>query len=85
MIAKCLLSLGLLACLGASAVAQDAAERQRAALPFVIEQRNNAFDSAALCQGDLAAVQNQLAALRKELAAAHAEITQLKTKPESSQ
>lgn len=50
------------------AFAQDAGQRQRAALPFVIEQRNNALDGVALCQGDLAGAQAQIGALQKQFA-----------------
>ena len=54
--------------------AQDGAERQRAALPALVEQRNNAMDAAALCQGDLAL-------LKQQFAAAQAEIEKLKAPP----
>jgi hypothetical protein len=67
------LAIALLA-LNASAFAQDGAERQRAALPALVEQRNNAMDAAALCQGDLAL-------LKQQLAAAQAELEKLKTPP----
>lgn len=63
------------------AMAQDAPQRQRAALPFVIEQRNNALDGVALCQGDLGSTKDQLAAVQKQLADAQSEIERLKTKP----
>ncbi len=69
--------------LPASALAQDAAQRQRA-LPFVVEQRNLALDGSALCQGDLAELNMQLGALRIELAAAKVEIDRL-TKKEPPQ
>lgn len=58
----------------------DATQRQRAALPFVIDQRNNALDGAALCQGDLGAAQNQLVAMKTELDTAKAEIERLTKK-----
>jgi len=60
------------------ALAQDAAQRQRQALPYIIDQRNAALDGLALCQGDLAAVQAQLAAIKSELDAAKTEIERLK-------
>jgi hypothetical protein len=71
-----------LALISTSAFAQapDATQRQRAALPFVIEQRNNALDGVALCQGDLTTVQEQFMALRKELDATKAELNKLTKK-----
>jgi hypothetical protein len=56
--------------------AQDttAPDRTKAALPALVEQRNNAMDAAALCAGDLAI-------LKQQLAAAQAEIERLKAPP----
>src|SRR5579864_126400 len=70
----------IMSCLFAAlpALAQDAAQRQRQALPYVIDQRNVALDGLALCQGDLAALQAQLAAIKSELDAAKTEIERLK-------
>ncbi len=41
-------------------IAQDANERARAALPALVEQRNNAMDAAALCQGDVAILNDEI-------------------------
>jgi hypothetical protein len=47
---------------------QDAQpDRTRAALPALVEQRNNAMDAAALCQGDVAILKQQLADAKAEL------------------
>lgn len=48
------------------ALAQDI-DRTRAALPALVEQRNNAMDAAALCQGDVALLKQQLADAKAEL------------------
>jgi 5-bromo-4-chloroindolyl phosphate hydrolysis protein len=47
--------------------AQDANDRTRAALPALVEQRNNALDAAALCQGDIAILKAQLAEAKAEI------------------
>lgn len=62
------------------AFAQDAGQRQRAALPFVIEQRNNALDGVAVCQGDLSGAQAQIGALQKQVADAGAATADLQKK-----
>lgn len=54
-----------------SLFAQDTKDRTTAAVPTLVEQRNNALDSVALCQGDLSL-------LKQQLAAANAEIEKLK-------
>jgi hypothetical protein len=61
----------------------DGTQRQRSALPFVIDQRNTALDNVALCQGDMTVMQGQMAALQKELDAAKAEVEKL-TKKDST-
>jgi hypothetical protein len=48
-------------------MAQDANERSRAALPALVEQRNNAMDAAALCQGDVTLLKQQLAEAKAEI------------------
>jgi hypothetical protein len=57
-------------------------DRQRAAVPFVIEQRNNALDGIALCSGDLNMAKAQIAALKAELDTAKAELAKQKDAPQ---
>jgi hypothetical protein len=58
----------VVACMIVSAIAEDtASDRARAALPALVEQRNNAMDAAALCQGDVALLKQQLADAKAEL------------------
>lgn len=70
---KLWLDIGSLAILAISvsligfAYGQDAKDRQNAALPTLVEQRNNALDSVALCQGDLAIMKQKLAEATAEL------------------
>jgi len=60
------------------AIADESADRARAALPALVEQRNNAMDAAALCQGDVSILRAQLADAQKQLADAKAEIEKAK-------
>ena len=50
-----------------SALAQDATQRERAAIPFLMQEIGNKAAQWAVCLGDLQAVQSQLAEARKQI------------------
>jgi hypothetical protein len=64
------------------AMAQElpAPDRRILALPFVVEQRNNANDALALCQAD---AQSAATDLRRQLAAANAKLAELNSQLET--
>lgn len=77
----------MLVCLVIPCAAQDAAQKlqdamQRSrAIPALVDQRNNALDSLALCRGDVQNFMDQLMASRKELEVLKAELAHLKGAP----
>lgn len=71
---RCIIVIILMFLVSSSAFSQDATQRERAAIPFLMQEISNRIAQWAVCSGDLQGAQQQLAAIQAQLAEARKQI-----------